>query len=311
MSSMAGDLSMKCLECSPGLALRITPRTVDIGGFAVHRALPSKQRQMVGPFIFWDQIGPGEFAKGKGVDVRPHPHIGLSTVTYLFDGSLDHKDSLGNDLRILPGELNLMTAGKGIVHSERTGQDIRASSSALAGIQSWLALPKSHEECEPEFTHFGQGELPSFDSGGCTCRLILGEFAGYRSPVTLPWETLYLEVKLSAGAELEFPQVVEERAIHLVAGRLEIGGQGFDERQMIVVEGGAEPRLKAASDCHLLFLGGAPIDGPRYIWWNFVASSVEKLAEAASRWEAKDFPPVPGDNQEFIPLPDSPLPQKK
>jgi len=290
--------------------LIIVPRTVDIGGFEVHRALPFKERRMVGPFIFWDQIGPGEFVSGHGVDVRPHPHIGLSTVTYLFDGNMDHKDSLGNDMRILPGDVNLMCAGKGIVHSERTGQDVRQNPSRLFGIQSWLAQSKAMEESEPEFTHVDAAEIPSFETKTLSGRLILGEFEGYTSPLKTQWETLYLELNIEKGASFVVPSMTEERALYLVAGKIEIGGTIYDNRQMMVLLPGSEILLKACEDVHLLLLGGAAMDGPRYIWWNFVSSSVERIKSAAEDWKKKKFEIVPGDEKEFIPLPDLPFPKK-
>jgi len=290
--------------------LIIVPRTVDIGGFEVHRALPFKERRMVGPFIFWDQMGPGEFVSGHGVDVRPHPHIGLSTVTYLFDGSMDHKDSLGNDMRILPGDVNLMCAGKGIVHSERTGQDVRQNPSRLFGIQSWLAQSKAMEEGEPEFTHVDAAEIPSFETKTLSGRLILGEFEGYTSPLKTQWETLYLELNIEKGASFVVPSMTEERALYLVAGRIEIGEIIYDNRQMMVLLPGSEILLKACEDVHLLLVGGAAMDGPRYIWWNFVSSSVERIQSAAQDWEKKKFEIVPGDEKEFIPLPDLPFPKK-
>ena len=290
--------------------LIIVPRTVDIGGFEVHRALPFKERRMVGPFIFWDQMGPGEFVSGHGVDVRPHPHIGLSTVTYLFDGNMDHKDSLGNDMRILPGDVNLMCAGKGIVHSERTGQDVRQNPSRLFGIQSWLAQSKAMEESEPEFTHVDAAEIPSFETKTLSGRLILGEFEGYTSPLKTQWETLYLELNIEKGASFVVPSMTEERALYLVAGKIEIGGTIYDNRQMMVLLPGSEILLKACEDVHLLLVGGAAMDGPRYIWWNFVSSSVERIKSAAEDWEKKKFEIVPGDEKEFIPLPDLPFPEK-
>lgn len=290
--------------------LIIVPRTVDIGGFEVHRALPFKERRMVGPFIFWDQMGPGEFVSGHGVDVRPHPHIGLSTVTYLFDGNMDHKDSLGNDMRILPGDVNLMCAGKGIVHSERTGQDVRQNPSRLFGIQSWLAQSKSMEESEPEFTHVDAAEIPLFETKTLSGRLILGEFEGYTSPLKTQWETLYLELNIEKGASFVVPSMTEERALYLVAGKIEIGEIIYDNRQMMVLLPGSEILLKACEDVHLLLVGGAAMDGPRYIWWNFVSSSVERIKSAAEDWEKKKFEIVPGDEKEFIPLPDLPFPKK-
>jgi len=310
MSRLFGAVPESCQDCPPGMELIIVPRTVDIGGFEVHRALPFQQRRMVGPFIFWDQMGPGEFSAGHGVDVRPHPHIGLSTVTYLFDGSMDHKDSLGNDMRIKPGDLNLMTAGSGIVHSERTGQDVRQNPSRLFGIQSWLAQPKALENSDPAFTHFGAAEIPAFKSKELSGRLILGEFQGFQSPVTAQWESLYLELKLKKGAAIEVSKATEERALFLVSGTIEVEGAQYRNRQMLVFRPGSDMYVKACDDVHMIVLGGAAMDGPRYIWWNFVSSSVEQIKSGAEDWHNKKFAIIPGDEKEFIPLPDTPFPEE-
>lgn len=297
-----------CLSCSTEFELAIAPRSVDIGGFEVHRALPHKSRQMVGPFIFWDQMGPGGFAAGKGVDVRPHPHIGLSTLTYLFDGSLDHKDSLGSDIRIKPGDVNLMSAGRGIVHSERTGLDVRENKSTLFGIQSWLAQPKNCEENLPEFKHFPKSEFPEFAAQGFSGSLIMGEFEGMRSPIQAQWETLYMVMQLKKDTILKIPDTVEERALFIVNGELETGGQQYGQRQMLILKPG-DVTIKANTEMSLIVLGGAPMDGSRYIWWNFVSSSLDRLKQAAEDWQQKKFPLVPGDEKEFIPLPNLPFPK--
>jgi redox-sensitive bicupin YhaK (pirin superfamily) len=309
MSWLYGTGPEKCHECPAEMELIIVPRTVDIGGFEVHRALPFQEKRMVGPFIFWDQMGPGEFVTGRGVDVRPHPHIGLSTVTYLFDGNMDHKDSLGNDMRIVPGDVNLMSAGRGIVHSERTGQDIRQNPSRLFGIQSWLAQPKAFEDSEPEFSHVGVAEIPKFADKEISGHLILGEFQGFQSPLKTHWETIYLELKMKKRANIEIPNTIEERAIFLVKGNIEIGGTKYNSRQMMVLCPGSQVHVKACEDVHLILLGGAAMDGHRYIWWNFVSSSVGRIKSAAADWSSKKFPIVPGDEQEFIPLPDLPFPK--
>ncbi|MGB3210226.1 MAG: pirin family protein [Desulforhopalus sp.] len=310
MSWLFEELPENCRECPAEMELIIVPRTVDIGGLEVHRALPFREKRMVGPFIFWDQMGPGDFAGGHGVDVRPHPHIGLSTVTYLFDGSMDHKDSLGNAMRIVPGDVNFMSAGKGIAHSERTGQDVRQNPSRLFGIQSWLAQSKAMEESAPEFTHVGAAEIPSFEARALSGRLILGEFQGYTSPIKTQRETLYLELHMKKGASFEVTGIAEERAIYLVAGRIEVDGTIYDNRQMMVLRPGSDVVLKACEDVHLLLLGGAVMDGPRYIWWNFVSSSVDRIKSAAEDWKNRKFEIVPGDEKEFIPLPDLPFPKK-
>lgn len=281
----------------------IIPRSADIGGFEVHRALPSQNRRLVGPFIFWDQMGPGEFLSGHGVDVRPHPHIGLSTVTYLFKGSLDHKDSLGHDLRIFPGDINLMTAGSGIVHSERTGSDMRQNPSSLFGIQSWLAQPLAYEDTSPAFLHIGKEDLPTFREKKLQGRLILGSFEGLKSPVPTQWETLYLDVFLDAQAHLRIPGDIEERALYILSGQITIGSTMYGPQQLILLKEGVTVDLQAESPTHMMVLGGATLDGPRYIWWNFVSSSKERLEKAKEDWREGRFDKIPTDQDEFIPLP--------
>jgi len=288
-----------------GVDLVIVPRTGDIGGFKVQRALPSRQKRMIGPFIFWDEMGPGEFLEGHGLDVRPHPHIGLSTVTYLFKGEMDHKDSLGTAMTITPGAVNLMTAGSGIVHSERSGPEARARRSSLYGIQSWLALPKPLEETDPAFAHYGAAELPELRDEGKAVRLIMGEAYGMRSPVKTAWDTLYADLRLEAGAHLPLPHETEERGLFIVSGALEIDAQTFGPGCMVSLKAGADISVRALEDSHVMMLGGAAMDGPRYIWWNFVSSPLERLHAAATDWQARAFPPVPGDDKDFIPLPDA------
>jgi redox-sensitive bicupin YhaK (pirin superfamily) len=307
MSEAEPDLNFNCPN---DVEMVILPRTVDIGNFEVHRALPYKSRRMVGPFIFWDQMGPGNFLTGQGVDVRPHPHIGLSTVTYLFDGSLDHKDSLGNAMRIAPGDVNLMTAGSGIVHSERTGPDVRQNPSRLFGIQSWLAQPKSQEDGLPGFTHVAKADIPEFTGDGITGHLILGDFLGVRSPANTQWDTLYALLSLKHRTVFEIPKETEERALYIVNGTLEICGRDYNERKMIVLQPGQNVTIKAQTDVDIIVLGGAAMDGPRYIWWNYVSSSIERIKAAAEQWKAGGFDIVPGDDKEFIPLPELPFPKK-
>lgn len=280
----------------------LLPRAADIGGFTVHRVLPAPQRAMVGPFIFWDQMGPGEFLRGRGVDVRPHPHIGLETLTYLFDGTLDHRDSLGCAQRIAPGDVNLMTAGGGIVHSERTGPDIRAGGpSRLFGIQSWMALPRGEESGPARFTHTQGSAIPEPRAG---LRVIVGAFAGVRSPVQTAWEALYVDVRLEPGGRLPIPaDAAEEQALFVVAGTLMLCDAQAAAGRMLVLRPGAEVEVVAGpGGAHFILLGGAAMDGPRHIWWNFVASDPQMITEAARRWEARGFDPVPGD-AERIPLP--------
>ena len=308
MSSLFEKRSHSSCRCPADVELSIIPRSVDIGGFEVHRALPHGSRQMVGPFIFWDQIGPGRFAAGNGVDVRPHPHIGLSTVTYLFEGSLDHRDSLGNDLRIVAGDVNLMTAGRGIVHSERTGLDVRRKSSPLSGIQSWLAQPVRHEEGDCSFTHFPASSLPLFDDDGFQGQVVLGQYQGIVSPIPCQWETLYVALRVKEGAAFDVVNSVEERAVHVASGTLEVDAAVYSAPRLLVLKPGSPVTLKARTELQLLLLGGNAMDGKRYIWWNFVASSVEKIKAAAERWRDGKFGTIPGDDKEFIPLPDLPFP---
>ena len=291
-------------DCPEQVELTIIPRTSDLGDFEVKRTLPFKTKRMVGPFIFWDQAGPGEILAGKGVDVRPHPHIGLSTVTYLFDGSLDHKDSLGNDMRIQPGDINLMTAGKGIVHSERTGQDLRGHSNQLFGIQSWLAQPEKHEHGAPSFEHTPKGDLPMFEESGVEGRLIMGSFGGLKSPIKTQWDTLYVDICLEAGKSIKLEKTTEERAIYSVMGDIEIGGVKYPPEQMMVLKPGVDVVVKALTPVRMMLLGGATMDSPRYIYWNFVSSSKDCLEQAKEDWKNNKFPIIPNDNDEFIPLPD-------
>lgn len=280
----------------------IIPRTGDIGNFEVHRALPARERRMVGPFIFWDQMGPGEFLTGHGVDVRPHPHIGLSTVTYLFSGTLDHKDSLGYDQRISPGAVNLMTAGSGITHSERTGSDIRQNPSDLFGIQSWLALPKSMEETSPSFKHTDKTELPELEYDGFKARVIMGSLWGQTSSVKTYTDTLYLDVTLEAGGTFELPSETEERAIYPLTGKVEIGGIAHDPCQLLVFRPGDQVVVKALEPVRMMVLGGETMDGERHIWWNFVSSDKDRIEQAKQDWKNGRFQMVADDN-EFIPLP--------
>jgi len=282
----------------------IVPRARDLGGFEVRRALPSAKRQMVGPFIFFDQMGPAQFLSGQGIDVRPHPHIGLATVTYLFDGEITHRDSLGSALSIRPGEVNLMTAGKGIVHSERTGAEPRASGQNLFGIQSWMALPKSHEESAPAFAHFGTSELPRFDGEGKRVRLIMGSLYGASSPAPYPHACLYAEAVLAPGALLPLDPDYDERAIYIASGRVDIAGQTFEPGQLLVFKPGDRISILAETNARLMLLGGEPMDGPRFIWWNFVSSSKDRIAAAKNDWREGRFDIVPGDESEFIPLPE-------
>jgi redox-sensitive bicupin YhaK (pirin superfamily) len=282
----------------------IVPRARDLGGFSVRRALPAAGRQMVGPFIFFDQMGPAEFLIGTGVDVRPHPHIGLATVTYLFDGEIEHRDSLGTSMSIRPGELNLMTAGRGIVHSERTGAEQRAGGPRLFGIQAWAALPKSHEEAVPTFAHHGANELPRLSGEGKTVRLAMGSLYGVTSPAAFPHPTFYAEAVLAPGATLPLDPDYDERAVYVASGEIDIAGQTFAGGHLLVFKPGDRISILALSQTRLILLGGEPMDGPRHIWWNFVSSSKDRIDAAKADWKAKRFALVPGDDKEFIPLPE-------
>jgi redox-sensitive bicupin YhaK (pirin superfamily) len=286
-----------------GIETRIIPRVRDLGGFEVRRVLPSAARMMVGPFIFWDQMGLARFAPGTGIDVRPHPHIGLATVTYLFRGEIMHRDSLGTVIPIRPGEMNLMSAGRGIVHSERTPDGARAAGHELFGIQAWVALPRTHEESEPAFTHFGTAELPVLSDGGMTVRLIVGDMAGRHSPVTLPMATIYADAELSAGATLPFDAYYPERAIYTVEGEIDLAGERVGPGEMVVLKEGEPVLIRAVTEARLMLLGGERADAPRHIWWNFVSSSTERIEQGKADWREGRFGAVEGDT-EFIPLPD-------
>ena len=286
------------------IAQVIVPRARDLGGFEVRRALPSAHKQMVGPFIFFDQMGPAEFRIGSGIDVRPHPHIGLATVTYLFEGEVFHRDSLGTSVAIKPGEVNLMMAGRGIVHSERERGEVRQSPHRLFGIQAWAALPKSHEEGAPAFAHHGAEELPRIAGEGKLVRLVMGEAYGQRSPVVFAHVTLFAEAVLAPAAVLPFDPYYEERAVYVAAGEIDIAGDTFGEGRLLIFKPGDRISILANAQSRLVLLGGDPMDGPRHIWWNFVSSSPERIEQAKHDWRTKRFRLVPGDEKEFIPLPE-------
>jgi redox-sensitive bicupin YhaK (pirin superfamily) len=287
----------------------ILPRAHDVGGFEVHRALPAKEKQMIGPFIFFDQMGPGEFLTGHGLDVRPHPHIGLATVTYLFDGSILHRDSLGSQLSIVPGDVNWMTAGSGIAHSERTDTALRNHSNPLFGIQSWVALPKTMEEMPAAFVHHPADALPVLEEAGVHLRLIAGDGWGLRSPVVTQWPLFYADVALSAGASLPLPDHHEERGAYVVQGTVQVAGTSFEAGRMLLFRTGDRLALHSGPQgARLLLLGGAVMDGPRFIFWNFVSSSHERIEQAKADWKAGRFGTVAGDEREFIPLPELRVP---
>lgn len=287
----------------------IIPRARDIGGFEVRRALPAPGRRMVGPFVFFDQIGPAEFLTGQGIDVRPHPHIGLGTVTYLLRGHFHHRDSLGTDQRIDPGAVNWMIAGRGITHSERTDAETRARPQSLFGVQTWLALPEDHEEMAPAFEHHPEAALPVLDSGGAHVRLILGHAWGARAPAGVFGDLFYADATLAAGALLPLPDGHEDRGLHVLQGSVEVAGQTLGSGQMAVFRPGDAISLRAGpTGARLMLLGGDTLNGPRHVWWNFVSSSKERIDAAREAWRRGDwqhgpFRLPPGDEGEHIPLP--------
>lgn len=285
----------------------IMPRTSDLGGFEVRRALPSARRRMVGPFIFFDQIGPAELIVGGGVDVRPHPHIGLATVTYLLEGELYHRDSLGSDQLIKPGELNWMSSGRGIVHSERERDERKAAPRPLFGTQSWVALPKHMEESEPFFAHHSDAALPALSDQGATVRIVAGGLYGAQSPVKTATDLFFADVHLEAGARIPLDAGYEERGIYILQGEVEVSGQTFGAAQLLVFKPGdrLEIRATAKGPARFMLLGGEPMDGRRYIWWNFVSSSKERIEQAKEDWSKGKFDIVPGDEEDFIPLPEA------
>lgn len=286
------------------LELVIVPRTRDLGdGFAVRRALPHGKRQMVGPFIFFDHFGPVQFIAGQGMDVRPHPHIGLATVTYLFDGSIMHRDSEGNIQEIQPGAMNLMTAGRGIAHSERTPDVQRTNGQQMLGLQSWVALPAGREEIAPSFQHYDAARLPTVADTGFNARVIAGSAFGATSPVEMvsPW--FYVEVSLDEGMKVPLDADHEERAVYVVDGEVDIAGERFEGPRLLIFRPGDRITITAIRAARMMFLGGDALEGPRHIWWNFVSSSKERIEQAKQDWKSGRFAHVPNET-EFIPLPE-------
>ncbi len=283
--------------------LMLKPHTRDLGGFTVQWLLPSASAKLIGPFIFFDHFGPVAFAPGRGADVRPHPHIGLATVTYLFEGDMIHRDSLGSVQRIEPGAVNWMTAGSGIVHSERTAPEARARGHRMHGIQTWVALPEHQERTEPSFSHQPKAALPEIALPGVTMRLLAGTALGKRAPTPVLSPMHYLTLDMQPGAALEWPPEHEERGVYAVAGDLRIGGEALAERHLGVLPTGATLRIEAPAGARAMLLGGTPLPGEHLIWWNFVASSRALIDAASRRWQEQGFPPVP-DETEFIPLPE-------
>ena len=298
-------------ELKDAIDIVIRPRERDLGGFTVRRVLPNAKRRLVGPFIFFDQMGPAEFDPGEGIDVRPHPHIGLATVTYLFDGAIQHRDSLGENLVIRPGDVNWMTAGHGVVHSERTPDEERAAGHKLYGIQTWVALPESDEEIAADFVHHKAADLPEFERGGVVMRLILGDAWGYEAPAKTYSPIFYLHAEARSGQGFDFDVAHQERAVYVVQGAVEIAGERFKGGEMAVIAEGADVRVEALEDSRMMLCGGAAL-GERLIWWNFVATSQEKMDRAKADWAdaaAAGFPEtgrflLPAGETEHIPLPD-------
>lgn len=284
----------------------ITPSTHDIGAFEVRRTLPNKARTMVGPFIFVDQFGPAHFDIGKGMDVRPHPHINLATVTYLFEGAIDHRDSLGTHATIRPGACNLMTAGRGIVHSERTPAAERATGSPISGMQTWLALPDGKEEVDPAFEHVAKDDLPLAEDKGVSARIIMGSLWGKASPITQHSATIYADIVMNAGASIPIDAEADERAVLVALGDASLDGEPLDRHSLYILKPGQAMVLRATSDARVMLLGGEAFTTPRHVWWNFVSSSRERINQAKHDWKQGNFPLVPGDSEEFIPIPEVP-----
>ncbi|TPN02417.1 pirin family protein [Mesorhizobium sp. B2-1-5] len=289
---------------SDQIELMVIPNAKDIGGFQVRRALPTAKRRLVGPFIFFDRMGPAILRAGQALDVRPHPHIGLSTVTYLFDGRIRHRDSLGTEMVIEPGDVNLMTAGRGIVHSERTPEELRGAPMSISGLQTWLALPDGKEEVAPVFENTAVARLPDIDAEGVSGRIVIGDFQGLRSPVRADSETLYADLRLAPGASVKIPADAEERAIYTLEGEVSISGDVFPAERLLVFRPGDEIVVSSQAGAHFMLFGGASLGSKRYIWWNFVSSSKERIEQAKQEWKTGRFDIVPGDEEEFIPLPE-------
>jgi hypothetical protein len=286
--------------------LTLRPVTHDLGGFKVHRTLPHRERTTVGPFIFFDQMGPATLPAGEGIDVRPHPHINLATVTYLFAGAIDHRDSLGTYQTIEPGAVNLMTAGRGITHSERSPASERGAGPRLSGIQTWLALPRAKEEIEPAFEHVPQSALPVVDGAGARARVIMGTLWGAASPVTQHSATIYADIMLEPGGSIAIDREADERAIYVAEGSAMLDGLTLEPATLYVLRPGVAATLRSGTGAHVMLCGGEPLDGPRLVFWNFVSSRRDRINQAKDDWRAGRFPLPPDDAAEFIPLPDVP-----
>ena len=286
------------------VAAVIDARPRHVGGFALRRLLPSRARRSVGPFVFLDHFGPVKIAPGDGMDVPPHPHIGLATVTYLLDGEIVHRDSLGHHQPIQPGEINWMTAGRGIVHSERTSEELRRTGSSLHGLQLWVALPKANEEMEPAFEHYAANTLPETEEEGARIRVLVGKAYGTESRVQTLSPTFLIDVMLQPNCELRIPDSYEERAAYVIDGTISTSDEHAESGRMLVFAAGTQMAVRAESMVRLVLLGGGALDGPRHIWWNFVSSSEERIEQAKQDWKEKRFARIPGDDTEFAPLPD-------
>ncbi|MCA9529096.1 MAG: pirin family protein [Myxococcales bacterium] len=291
-------------ESTPVVETLIDGRPRDLGGFSVRRILPSVARRLVGPFIFLDHFGPVTMAPGSGMDVRPHPHINLATVTYLFEGEIVHRDSLGSHLAIRPGAINWMTAGRGIVHSERSSAEERARGPRLHGLQLWVALPVASEEMAPEFHHHAADTLPEVEVGAARARVLAGSAYGVTSPVETLSPLFYVEARLPAGAQIDAPAEHHDRAIYVVEGEVRCDGQEAAAGRMMVLTPGVNATVHATSDSRVALIGGEPLEGKRHIWWNFVSSRKERIEEAKRDWREGRLPKVPGDEDEYIPLPE-------
>ena len=302
VDSITLDQAETAGACSE-IELTIEPKVHDLGGFTVRRALPSARRNMIGPWIFFDHMGPATFPPGMGIDVRPHPHINLATVTYLFKGEMLHRDSLGNELVIQPGEINLMIAGKGIVHSERQRDEVKANNNILDGLQLWLALPEKDEEIDPEFHHYDKSAIPSITIDNVPVRVLIGTAYGVTSPVKTFAETLYIEATLRAGDSLVLPDGVDERGLYVANGKLKAKDSVLESYSMTVFNSGQTITVTALEDTHLVVIGGEAMS-KRTIWWNFVSSRKQRIEQAKADWKEGKFAKVPGDEIEFIPLPD-------
>jgi len=284
----------------------LLPATHDLGGFKVHRVLPKRERRTIGPFIFFDQMGPSKLAPGTGIDVRPHPHINLATVTYLFAGAIDHRDSLGTVARIEPGAVNLMTAGSGIAHSERSPAELRPAGPDLSGIQTWLALPSDKEEMDPAFEHVARDDLPQVEAPGAIARVVMGTLWGATSPVTCHSHTIYADIHLFTGGAMPIEPDADERAVFLAEGDASLEGIELAPSTLYLLRPGIAATLRSTHGGHVMLCGGAPLDGPRHVWWNFVSSRRERIEQAKQDWKAGRFRLPPDDHDEFIPLPEVP-----